>query len=142
MTPYHETFLPIFLLGCLFAGAASVFAGRRRGCLLPTALLGAGVIAFWIALFVGVDLGYRAWQAMADPPGEAFSDAAALGALLLGWFPGAIFCVTIFFGVRGVRRVAGWANFQEASAADASGAAASAGPPVESGNPYQGPRGR
>lgn len=110
MTPYHETFLPIFLLGCFIAAVASFFAGRISGCIWPSALLLIGVLAIWSALFVGSDLGYRAWQSMPNPPREAFSDASVVGSLLFGWFPGGIFCLTVFGLVRAMRRVLHWAN--------------------------------
>ena len=91
MTPYDETFLPIFLMGCFVAVITSFVAGRMSGCLIPGVLLCIGVLAFWAAVFIGSDMGYRAWQSMPDPPDEAFSDASVLGALVLGWFPGLIF---------------------------------------------------
>lgn len=134
MTPYHEHFLPVFLLGCLIAATASFFAGRMSGCLLPGVLLSVGVLVFWAAVFIGSDLGYRAWQSMPDPPDEAFSDASAVGALVLGWFPGAIFCSTVFVLVRVIRWILRWANpdvFPQDTRADSQ--------PVETGNPYQSP---
>ena len=134
MTPYHETFLPIFLLGCVIAAVASLLAGRMSGCAGPGALLGVGVLAFWSAVFIGSDLGYRAWQSMPDPPEEAFSDASAAGALVFGWLPGGMFCLAVFALVRGIRWLLNWANPdvfpREVKPAP---------PPVETGNPYQGP---
>lgn len=136
MTPYHEYFIPIFLLGCLLAAIASFFAGRMSGCILPGTLLMIGVLAFWSALFVGSDLGYRAWQSMPDPPEEAFSDASALGALVFGWFPGGLFCLTIFALVRAGRWLLHWAN-PDVFPKDSKPAQKS----VETGNPYQTPNG-
>jgi hypothetical protein len=134
MTPYHEIFVPIFLLGCSIAATASFFAGRLSGCVWPAVLLIAGVLAFWAAVFIGSDLGYRAWQSMPDPPDEAFSDASAVGALVLGWLPGGIFCLTIFGLVRVVRWILRWANpgvFQTDPKPVRD--------PVETRNPYQSP---
>ena len=134
MTPYHDVFVPIFLLGCLVAAVASGFAGRMSGCVWPGALLVIGVLAFWSAVFIGSDLGYRAWQSMPDPPDEAFSDASALGALVFGWLPGGVFCLTVFGLVRGIRSFLHWANpdvFPDESKRVSR--------PSETGNSYQGP---
>ena len=95
-----------------------------------------GVVAFWSAVFVGSDLGYRAWQSMPDPPEEAFSDASALGALVFGWVPGGFFCLTVFALVRGVRWLLHWAN-PDVFPKDSKPAQK----PVETGNPYQTPNG-
>ncbi len=92
-------------------------------------------MAFWAALFIGSDLGYRAWQSMPDAPEEAFSDASALGALVLGWLPGGIFCLAVFGLVRGMRWLLHWAD-PDVFPKDA---APISSPPVETGNPYQGP---
>jgi hypothetical protein len=134
MTPYHDIFIPIFLFGCSIAAIASFFAGRLSGCVWPGLLLLTGILAFWSAVFIGSDLGYRAWQSMPDPPEEAFNDASALGALVLGWFPAGIFCLTIFGLVRVIRWILRWANGQE----PAKGGKPDR-PPVETGNPYQSP---
>jgi len=134
MTPYDETFLPIFLLGCLVAGITSFVAGRMSGCVVPGVLVCIGVLAFWAAVFIGSDMGYRAWQSMPDPPDEAFSDASVLGAFVLGWFPGLVFCLLVFGTVRGIKWLLHWANpdvFPNDKAAVSQ--------PVETGNPYQGP---
>lgn len=103
MTPFHEYFIPIFLLGCLIAVVASFFAARLSGCVWPGLLLIAGVKAFWSGLFIGMAFGYTAWQSMPDPPDEAFSDASALGALLFGWFPACCFCLVVFGTTRGAK---------------------------------------
>ena len=134
MTPYNEVFLPICLLGCFIAAIASSFAGRLSGCVWPCALLFIGVLALWAALFIGSDMGYRAWQSMPDPPREAFSDASVVGALVLGWFPSAVFCLAVFGLVRGIKWVSHWANPDVFPTG-----VKPAPPPVETGNPYQGP---
>lgn len=96
MTPYDDIFYPVFGIGCVIAAIASVVAARRSSVLASFVLLAVGVIVFWASLFIGSDLGFRAWQAIPNPPDEAFSDAAPVGALLFGWFPGGIFCGTVF----------------------------------------------
>lgn len=101
---------------------------------MPGILLVVGVLAFWAGVFIGSDLGYRAWQTMPNPPEEAFSDASALGALVFGWLPGGIFCLAIFGLVRGIRWLLHWANpdeFPDSSTPTPQ--------PIETGNPYQGP---
>lgn len=134
MTPYHEYFLPIFVLGCLGSAVVSFVAGRMSGCVWPGCLLVIGVLAFWSSVFIGSDLGYRAWQSMPNPPDEAFSDASALGALVFGWFPGVIFCLFIFGLVRGAKWVLHWAN-PDVFPRDSKPIQQ----PIETGNPFQGP---
>ncbi len=140
MTPYHEVFVPIFLLGILIAGALSLFAGMRSGCLLPGILLVGGTLALWAAIFGGADMGYRAWQKMPDPPDEAFSDASVLGAFILGWLPASMFCIFIFGTVRSFRWLLHWANPDVFPRQDTAPVATAPEEPTDSKNPYQSPR--
>ena len=110
MTSYDETFMAIFSLGCVLAAVPSFLAGVMRGSTWPGVLLVTGVLAFWAAFFIASDMGYRVWQSMPDAPSEAFSDASASGALLLGWFPAGVFCFTVFGFARGTRWLLHWAN--------------------------------
>jgi hypothetical protein len=103
MTPFDEVFLPIFLLGLLAAATLSIIAGVKSGCLLPGLMLASGTLALWAAIFLGSDMGYRAWQQSPNPPHEAFSDGSALGALLFGWLPAGLSCLLLFTLVRGIR---------------------------------------
>lgn len=135
MTPYHETFLPIFVTGCLIATVASCFAGRLSGCFAPLLLLVGGILSFWAGLFFGSDMGYRAWQSMPDPPEEAFSDASVLGALIFGWVPGVIFCLTFFSLVRAIQ----WYMRRANPPVVPEEIVELVSPPVETGNPFQGP---
>ncbi len=58
---------------------------RRRA---RFATLGAAILILWVAMFIGVDAGYRAWQNIPNPPEEAFSDSGGpFVALFLGWLP-------------------------------------------------------
>ena len=102
MTAFHETFLPIFLVGAGIALVVSFFAGRLKSWLATGVLLAFGVVAFWASLFVGSDMGYRAWQSIPDPPPQAFADTAPLGALVFGWIPGGLFCLVIYGISRGI----------------------------------------
>lgn len=135
MTPYHEVFYPVCLLGCLIAGMLSLLAGTRSGCLVPGILVLLGTIAFWAALFIGSDMGYRAWQSMPDPPEEAFSDASVMGTVILGWFPGLVSCTLVFGLVRCFRGLLRWAN-PDAFAGNEERRA----PAKDTGNPYQSPK--
>ena len=104
MNPYEQVFYPILGAACVIAAIASYLAARTSGVLLPGVLLITGVVAIWAALFVGSDLGYRAWQSIPDPPREAFSDAFPTGAALFGWLPSAVFCWFVFALARQDRR--------------------------------------
>ena len=134
MTPYHEMFLPIFLVGCAIASVTAFVAGRRTGCLGPLTLFVVGVMSLWAALFFGADLGYRAWQAMPNPPEEAFSDASVVGALVFGWFPSGIFWLFIFAVVRLIRLLSYQAKRRHEDRGTSNNHVAE-----ETGNPYQGP---
>ncbi len=140
MTAYDQVFYPIFGVGCVIATIASIFAARKSGLVFSAVPLGVGIIAFWAGLFIGSEVGYQTWQSIPDPPDEAFSDTAPLGALLFGWLPGSIFCGVVF----GITRL----TRQLFSRGDASGGDpdASGGDPdsiaVETGNPYQSPGSR
>ena len=110
MTPYDETFLAIFSLGCVVAAVPSFLAGCLPGSSWSGVLLITGFLAFWATVVMASDMGYRAWQSMPDAPSEAFSDASASGALIFGWLPGGIFCLTVFGFARGARWLLHWAN--------------------------------
>ncbi|MCA9195027.1 MAG: hypothetical protein KDB03_24815 [Planctomycetales bacterium] len=140
MTPYHEVFIPIFLMGILIAGGLSLLAGMRSGCLIPGILLVGGTLSLWAALFLGSDMGYRAWQKMPDPPDEAFSDASVLGAFVMGWFPASIFCIIVFGTVRSVRCLLHWANPDVFPSTNIASIAPGPEETMDFGNPYQSPR--
>ena len=92
MTPYDETFLAIFFLGCVVAAVPSFLAGCMSRSSWSGVLFVTGVLAFWAAVIIGSVMGFRARQSMPDAPREAVSDASAGGALLFGWLPGGIVC--------------------------------------------------
>jgi hypothetical protein len=89
---------------------------------------------------MGSDMGYRAWQSMSDPPPEAFSDASVLGALILGWVPGVVFCLTVFGLVRAIRWLMTWPNPGLAPSPPLPPSQENASSAVNSENPYQSPR--
>jgi hypothetical protein len=95
-SPYDAVFWPIFGTGLTVAFVTSTAAAWSRSFVLPLVLLPLGVIAFWATIFLGSDLGYRAWQGIPNPPDEAYSDSAPAGLMILGWIPGGMFCLFIF----------------------------------------------
>ena len=65
------------------------FRRERRGSRM--AVLAAAILILRIAMFVGVDSGYRAWQSIPNPPEEALSDTGGpLLILFLERLPGVI----------------------------------------------------
>jgi hypothetical protein len=81
-----------YLAGGLAISALMVLWGSRckRRCSRKTVLT-AAVIVLWLALIVGVETGYHAWQTTPNPPKEAFSDTGGPAVVLfLGWLPGLV----------------------------------------------------
>ena len=95
-SPYDGVFWPIFGGGLALSFVMATAAAWSRGFLIPLILLLISVLSFWITIFLGSDLGYRAWQQIPNPPDEAYSDAAPAGLLILGWIPGGMFCSLVF----------------------------------------------
>ena len=95
-SPYDGVFWPIFGGGLALSFVMATAAAWSRGFLIPLILLPISVLSFWITIFLGSDLGYRAWQQIPNPPDEAYSDAAPAGLLILGWIPGGMFCSLVF----------------------------------------------
>ncbi|MHC5002063.1 MAG: hypothetical protein ACYTJ0_02975 [Planctomycetota bacterium] len=92
----HAAFLTVFGIGLVAGVATAILAARNRSWLGRSPLLLVGIVSVWLGLFLGSDKGFRVWQSMPDPPDEAFADTAPMGALLIGWFPGAIVVGGIF----------------------------------------------
>ncbi|MEC9149347.1 MAG: hypothetical protein VX470_10920 [Planctomycetota bacterium] len=95
-SPYDGVFWPIFGGGLALSFVMATAAAWSRGFLIPLILLLISVLSFWTTIFLGSDLGYRAWQQIPNPPDEAYSDAAPAGLLTLGWIPGGMFCSLVF----------------------------------------------
>ena len=54
-------------------------------------------IALWMGLFLGVHMGYGAWQGLPDPGDKAFADGAKLTrAFMFGWLPAGIVCSVVW----------------------------------------------
>ena len=74
MTPLDFYFYTIFGAGCVLAGVLSLIATRCRW-LSATLLLATAICIFWSSLLFGLEIGFRAWQAIPNPPEEAYSDS-------------------------------------------------------------------
>jgi len=87
--PFHQVFCLHLLYGLPLVLVAGACAARLGHWVARYGLLGLGVLVFWLGLFLGIHMGYGAWQSMDSPPDEAFADGAQLlGSLLAGWLPG------------------------------------------------------
>ena len=107
MTPLQETLLQIFVPGAIVSAGVAFIAGRARGWAVPLVLCGLSVLIFWVTFFLGLDLGYRAWQSMPDPPDAAYSDASPSGVLIAGWVPGGIYA-SFWYGLSWLVRLFVW----------------------------------
>ena len=92
----HAAFLTVFGIGLFCGVAAAGLAAWNRSWLGRIPLLLIGVLSVWLGLFLGSDKYFRVWQSMPNPSDEAFADTGPIGALLLGWLPGAIVVAVSF----------------------------------------------
>ena len=76
-----------FAYGCAISFPLLIFSSICSRLVLRLAFLGAAILVLWIAMFVGAEVGYNAWQGIPNPPGEAFSDTGPIFFLLAGWLP-------------------------------------------------------
>jgi hypothetical protein len=101
VTPFHQALLVFFVPGLLLGLLLSVLAGATRSIWWSIPIFLVAAILVWGSLVVGVAKGYDAWQAMPDPPDEAFADGAKLtGSVLFGWLPSGLFCAAIYLITR------------------------------------------
>ncbi len=131
MTPFDLYFRTIFGVGCLLATAVSLIASARRG-LKAMAILSVAIGIFWVSLFTGADLGYRAWQSMPNPGKAAFADAMPVGALFMGWIPGTMFCAVVFVCGRLLGGLLNWTPYRIRRQRNGEGMAGA----VDPSNPY------
>ncbi|MFP6872624.1 MAG: hypothetical protein VCA55_03865 [Verrucomicrobiales bacterium] len=97
MTPFQEVFLMYLAIGLPFGFLVTFFASRVKSLTarLPLCLL--AVLIVWLTLFLGVTQGYDAWQALPNPPEEAFADGGGLtGVVIAGWLPAGIFVAAAY----------------------------------------------
>lgn len=74
--------------GLVISSVLVLWGSRRAKLWARIAFLGGAIILLWIALILGIENGYHAWQSIPNPPKEAFSDAGGpFTILFLGWFP-------------------------------------------------------
>lgn len=94
-----DRFLALFVLlgiGLTASLLAAVLAAWNRSWWGRLPILGVGILGTWIGLLVSSDLYFRVWQAMPNPPDEAYADSGPAGALLFGWMPGILVMVVLF----------------------------------------------
>lgn len=49
-----------------------------------------GILALWAGLLLGSDLYFMVWQAMPNPPDQAYSDSGPSLLVIAGWIPGTV----------------------------------------------------
>ncbi|MEM7310484.1 MAG: hypothetical protein AAF682_27655 [Planctomycetota bacterium] len=104
LTPYHSTLLTIACPALGFSLLMVLIATWRCRIAVQCVAVLLGILVLWAGLVAGSYYGYEAWQAMPDPPDEAFADGAKLMALfLLGWLPAGL----VTFAWWGFLRVVG-----------------------------------
>jgi hypothetical protein len=99
--PGANLYLRTLLLYLTIGGAvalASVSLGVFRFRLLGQILcLLVAIIALWASLIFGVGAAFDAWQAMPEPPNEAYADGAQLtGSIMFGWILAGPPCVFLW----------------------------------------------
>ncbi len=125
-------------MGCLVSAVLAFFGGRVGGVFGPFILLSMSALVFWVALFLGLEVGYRAWQSGPDAPPQAFSDTAPMGALVAGWAPGSVFAC-FWFGISRLIRAFIWKSKVDGFAVSDCGSNLLSGAVVETRNAYQPP---
>lgn len=95
--PFQQVLCLHLLYGLPIVLVAGACAARLGHWLTRLGLLGLGVLVFWLGLFLGTHIGYGVWQAVDNPPEEAFADGAGLvGTLIAGWLPGCMLAGAAF----------------------------------------------
>lgn len=110
MTPLDFYFYTIFGAGCVLAGVLSLIASGCRW-LSAALLLATAICIFWSGLLSGLEIGFRAWQAIPNPPEEAYSDSGPSIVLVGGWIPGTIFCMIVFLCGQLFHRFLNWTRY-------------------------------
>ena len=104
--PFQQVLCLHLLYGLPIVLVAGACAARLGHWVARLGLLGLGVLVFWLGLFLGTHIGYGAWQAVDNPPEEAFADGAGLvGTLIAGWLPGCMFAGAAFLVSAFARRM-------------------------------------
>ncbi len=96
-TAFHPALFSYVAIGAGCALATAIAAACLRSWIARAILLVGGVLCLWPTLLLGLDRGFRVWQAQDDPPDEAFADGGpTMGALFMGWLPSGIFWLVTF----------------------------------------------
>jgi hypothetical protein len=94
---FHRALVAYVSVGVACAAITAVAAACIPSRIARAILFIGGVLSMWPTLLLGVDRGYRVWQAQPDAPEEAYADGGpALGAIFLGWIPSAVWWLMIF----------------------------------------------
>jgi len=94
---YREVLYTYLAVGALVALLSLCLGAFRFRVIGKIVCLLLATIALWMGLFLGVHMGYGAWQGLPDPGDKAFADGAKLtGALMFGWMPAGIVCVVVW----------------------------------------------
>lgn len=94
---FHSAVFSYAAVGAACALVTAIAAAWIRSWLARAILLVGGVLSMWPTLLLGLDRGYRVWQAQPDPPDEAFADGGpVMGALFLGWVPSGLWWLVTF----------------------------------------------
>jgi hypothetical protein len=100
VAPLH---LLIGAFGCTWCAVITL---KSEGWLGRIALGISGVCTLWFSLFVGVATHFDVWQAIPNPPSEAFADGAQLiGSVLVGWVPGVFLYFSALATAWAIRRL-------------------------------------
>ena len=92
---------PSLACGLAISTVMVLWGSRRVHRRSRMAVLAAAILVLWIALFIGVDSGYRAWQSLPNPPKEAFSDTGGpFSFLFAGWLPSLIILSSLHLALR------------------------------------------
>ena len=84
------TYVAVSAVGALGLLSLGVLRFRAAGQALALLL---ATLALWSGLYLGVHMGYGAWQRLPDAGSDAFADGADLtGAFMFGWLPAAVLC--------------------------------------------------
>lgn len=94
---FHAAVLAHVSVGAACALVTAISAAWIRSWIARAILLVGGVISMWPTLLLGLDRGYRVWQAQPDPPDEAFADGGpTMGAIFIGWIPSGLWWLVTF----------------------------------------------
>jgi len=94
---YREVLFGYLALGglvALLALCVGVFRFKIVGQIIFFLI---ATIALWMGLWLGVHMGYGAWQNLPDAGDKAYADGAALtGSFMFGWMPAGIVCTALW----------------------------------------------